>query len=197
MSQPVDREGQFRGEITEYGLREADSGAVGVSFNVKLTAMWNREIDEWEDWFAYEMEAPGCVWIVGKDGKINQRGADSLIKFAGWNGDIESITAQTWAPTPIAVVVKAEEYKGVTTNKVAFVNDWNRTPGAIGNVGQEKARELQTRFGSQFRALAGNVQRSSPPPASRPAPPPPPARPAPAQNNAVSAGARSELDIPF
>ncbi len=199
MSNPVDREGVFRGEIVEYGLKQMDSGAVAVGVVVNLTDLWDADNQTWHPWFDYAMSAPGDIWIVKTDAKgggINQRAAESLIRFAGWDGNLESITGQTWKPTPVQVTIKAEEYQGATNRRVAFVNDWARVPGSVGNVDETKAKELQTRFGGQLRAIAGNARRSVPAPqTSRPATPPPPAT---AVVGATSAnGAAGSEDIPF
>lgn len=172
MSQPCDREGTFRGVINGYGLKEMDSGAVGVALRVLLTQMWNGE--EWIGWSEYDMEAEGDVWIIKKVGAVNEAAAQSLIKFAGWDGNLLSITEETWEPKPVAVVVKRDEYEGKTRFKIAFVNDHERTPGGLSNVDAAKAKELNTRFGAQLRALVGNNARngSTPPPTSKPSPPP-------------------------
>lgn len=202
---PCDREGQFRGEITEYGLKEMDSGAIAVAILVRLTEMWDG--DMWADWKEYEMECGGDVWIVGKEGKLNEKAAKSLINFAGWDGNIEAIQNEQWRPTPCQVAVKKEEYKGTTYFKVAFVNDYERTPGALSMISADKAKELQARFGSQFRAMAGNVKRNgapAPTTAKPPAPKRPPAKkdplaiqppnqPEPAARGSYSQGE----DIPF
>lgn len=172
---PVDREGTFRGTISSYGLTEAESGAVGVNLKVTLTEWWNGE--EWLPWTDYNMEADGAIWIVKKDGQINKLAAESLMKFAGWDGNIEAIAMETWAPCPCAVAVTQEEYKGIKRFRVSFINDHNRTPGAMSNVSGDKVKALQNRFGSQFRALTGNLNRNGapvPPPTTKPLAPPPP-----------------------
>lgn len=193
MSQPVDREGVFRAEIKEFGIKESDSGAVGISIKAELTEFWNGA--EWEPWTEYGMEAIGDVWIVKKDKSINQSGTESLIRYAGWDGDILSIVNATWQPTPIAVVIKADEYKGNVRYRVEFVNDYSRVPGGLSMVSPEKANELKTRYGSQLRAIAGNVQRNAAPiqPSKPPAPVAPPTPPAPAMASTCDA----DEQIPF
>lgn len=190
--QPCDRAGNFRANILEYGLKEMDSGAVAVSLHVKLTELFDN--GEWHEWEQFDMECFGDVWIIKKDGSINDKASESLIKHAGWDGNIDSITGETWKPTPCQVVVNKEEYQGRTSYKVAFINDHSRTPGQMSNVTPEKAKELQNRFGSQLRALVGNVKRNQAPTGSRPSAPPAPAvvrNPHPASAAAVA------NDIPF
>lgn len=170
----IDREGTFRAEIIGYGLKEMESGAVAVNIHVQLTEAWDSEGQAWGDWREHNVEAYGDVWIVKKDnGGINAKGAKSLVDCAGWDGDPEAIVNQTWKPTPCQVVVKREEYEGKVSFKVAFVNEFDRTPGAnLGNVTPEKAKTLASKFGSQFRALIGNRNRNSAPPQNKPSPPP-------------------------
>lgn len=171
---PCDREGSFKARITGYGLKEFESGAVSVSLKADLLEFWDGT--QWQPWADYSMEAEGDVCIVKKDKTINQGAAESLINFAGWDGDIVSIGTEAWHPTNCVLVVKADTYKDQTRYRIAFVNDYNRTPGGMSNVDAAKVKELQARFGSQFRALAGNKQRNGTPPANRPAPPPPVSR---------------------
>lgn len=185
--QPIDREGVFRGVISSYGLKEMDSGAVAVAVKVNLTQMWTG--NEWCDWSQYEMEAEGDVWIVKKTGHVNEGAAQSLINFAGWDGNLLSIVNESWEPKPAAFVIKREEYEGKTRFKVSFVNDYERTPGGLSNVTPEKVKELNTRFGSQFRALAGNKGRNAAPTNGRPTPPP--------VHSTPNAPPPSDNDIPF
>jgi hypothetical protein len=180
MSTPVDREGTFRAEITEYGLSEMDSGSMAVKLKVKLLELWNKTECQWEQWAQYDMEAEGSVWIVKKNnGGLNQRAAESLINFAGWDGDLESLVNESWRPTKCAVVIASETYNNETKLKITFVNDFNRTPGAIGNVSPESVKAASARYGGQLRALAGNVKRNGTTapagnPPTPPSPPPPP-----------------------
>lgn len=173
MANPVDRAGTFRGNINEYGLKEAESGSVAVTIRVYLTEYWDDVNKTWMEWHEYDQEANGDIWIVKKDKTLNQFAADSLIKNAAWDGDIESIQNSKWHPTPIQVVVKEDTYNGETRLKIAFVNEHGRTPGGLGaNMSPEKAKQLQAQFGASLRALAGNVKRESKPNGAPKAPPP-------------------------
>lgn len=200
MPVPVDREGAFRCQLADYGLKQMDSGAVAISLRVALTEHYDGE--HWQPWAQYDMEAEGDIWIVKKNGEINQQAAESLMRHAGWDGTLESITGATWTPTPFQVTVKRDDYQGNVRHKIAYVNEFDRTPGGLSNVSPDKARELAARFGSQFRAIAGNVKRNNaagagtgaPAAPSRPAPPPPP----PARQHAgATAGDNVNGDIPF
>ncbi len=188
---PVDRPGTFRAHIASYGLKEMDSGAVAVTIHCELVSMFHD--GEWIDWPAGTMEADGDVWIIKKKesgGGLNENGVRSLIDYAGWDGNIESIQSATWTPTKCAVVIQESEYKGKKSLKVAFVNDYNRTPGAMSTLDPAKAKQLQSQYGAQLRAMAGNKARAAtPPPNSRPAPPP--------ALQPVGPPPENEGDIPF
>lgn len=193
----VDRDGTFRAEITGFGLKEMESGAVSVAIAARLTGWFGAETGnepQWYDFSMMNMEADGDFWIVGsreKGSKVNEHAARSLIQFAGWDGMFDSIQNQTWEPTPCQVVIKSEEYRGTKRRKIAFLNDYNRTPGAnLSNVTPEKVKELSTRFGSQFRAIAGSIKRNGTMPSGAPSAPPMPMAPPPL-------GTDAGQDIPF
>lgn len=180
MSLQVDRDGTFRAEIIGYGIKEMDSGAVSIAVQVQLLEWWGADQGgdpQWFDFAANNMEAEGDFWIVSgrdKGNKVNEHAAKTLMENAGWDGVFDSIQNKTWEPTRCQVVVKSEVYNGQSRRKIAFLNDWNKTPGSnLSNVTPDKVKELSARFGSQFRALAGTVKRNGPPPAGGPTPPPP------------------------
>jgi hypothetical protein len=193
MVQPIDRPGSFRANITSYGLKQFDSGAVAVAIKAELVSMFYD--GQWGEWPAGDHEAEGLVWIIKKKdegGGINENGVKSLINFAGWDGNIESIQSQTWQTTPCVVVVTEDTYKDKKQLRISFVNDYNRTPGgAMSNIDDKAAKELQARFGGSLRALAGNKARNETMPKDRPAPPP--LAPPPTQNLVSSNG----KDLPF
>lgn len=173
--QPCDREGIFRAEITEFGLKEMDSGSMSVAIRARLTEWFDPANQVWLPWSEYEHEAEGDVWIVKKDGSVNQPAVESLIRWAGWDGNIESVTNETWKPTPCQVTINRETYKEKTRFKISFINNFDRQPGGMSNVSADKAKSIQSRYGPQFRAIAGNASRNGSTPAGSP---PAPARPA-------------------
>lgn len=180
-----DREGVFRAEVEAYGLKEMDSGAVAVSLKVKLLewygVMYQGDEPGWHDWAAYNMGAEGDVWIVtGKDkgNRINQGGVESLIKHAGWDGDLASIAEESWTPTLFTVTTKPDTDKNGHTRpgvfRLAFINAYDWTPGVLKKISPEAAASLSARHGAALRAIAGNIKRNGSAPADRPVPPPVP-----------------------
>lgn len=173
MSIECDREGTFRAKIIDFGLREYESGAIAAMLRAQLTDLWDPETKEWVRWSEYDMQAVGPIWLVKKDGSLNDNGCQSLVRCAGWDGDFDSIVNLTWHPTPVQVVTKANEYDGNVTYPITFVNQYDREPGSISNLSPEKAKALKSRFGSQLRALVGTEQnRQAPKPAGKPPAPP-------------------------
>ncbi len=173
----VDRAGTFRAEIFEYGLDEKDSGSVALSVKATLTEMWNQETGEWESWEQYSQEAMGDIYIIKKDKTPNVKAIESVVKCAGWDGRCQSIADKSWEPTPCQVSVKENTYEGNTRYRIEFINEFDRVPGGnVGNVDADKAKALDTQFGSSFRAIVGNLKKSKPAEGSRPAAPPPKAK---------------------
>lgn len=185
----VDREGDFRAEIVEFGLRELDSKAVCVPIRAKITEFWNGEA--WDDWRQYDMHAGGDIWIGKKDGSANDKQIEALMRHAGWDGSLAALVDGSWHPTPCQITVKQDSYEGKTTYKIAWLNAFDRTPGggSMSNVDEAKVKGLEARFGQTLRALSGNVRRNAAAPSGRKPPAPPKA-------SSVPAGAANG-DIPF
>lgn len=197
MPNPIDRAGTFRANIVEYGLKKVDSGSVAITVRAVLDQMWDEDNKDWVMWADYDQEAYGDVWIVKKDGSLNQNAVTSLCRNAGWDGNIESIQAATWHPNQCQVVVQADTYNGETRFKISFVNDYFRTPGGLGgNMSPEDAKSLQMKFGSQLRAMAGSAKAASKAPNGKP--PAPPSRNTPSAPQPVHAMASGDpADVPF
>lgn len=189
----VDREGTFRAQITEYGVKEMDSGSVAVSIVARLLEWWDGE--QWHPWESYEQEASGDVWVVKKDGSLNDRQIESLVKNTNWDGTLTSVSQRTWIPCACQVTIKEEDYRNNKYMKISFLDDYERTPGGINAASPEKVAELQNRFGSQLRALTGSMKRNAAPaPNTAPKAPPPPAK----KPEPVAAGVNANGDsIPF
>ena len=161
--QACDRTGHFRAEIIGYGIKKAESGAVAVTLHCKLTENWDEQAEAWVPWVEFDMEVYGDVWVVKKDGSLSDKQAQKLINFCGWNGSFASIADSTWKPTPCQIEVGREDYQGQTYYKIAWVNGFDSTPGQgnLGNVDAGGIKDLEARFGSPLRALAGNAKRNA------------------------------------
>lgn len=178
-------EGDFRGEIISYGLWEPDGGAVAISCTLRVSEVYDRESKQWhsqyasEDgsvhaWVDAEIDCEGDFWIISnasKGNKVNEKAVKAIMAATGWNGDIQAIASRTWEPNPCAWSTESETYNDKTRYKAAWIKPYESTPGGGGrggNVDPEKARALQNKYGSQFRALAGSASK----PAAPTTPPP-------------------------
>jgi hypothetical protein len=190
MSTLIDRAGHFRGRIISHTLKDFDSGAVALQIDCALDEYWNEDRAGWDDWAEYDVTAPGLVFLVKKDGTINDKQAKALMDFAGWDGSLDTLASGAWEPARCGFAIGEDTYKGVTRYRVDWINVFDGTPGA-GTMSPEKVQELQSRYGSQFRAIAGNSARNSAKPEGAPAKAPP----APKPN--VGDGPGGKDDIPF
>ena len=195
MSNPLlDREGNFRIQIQKtYALKEFKSGAVCIGLIATVLEKWNEDDEAWEDWRQYFVDVPGDIFIINKKGELMEKNIQSLVANAGWDGDFNSIPALRWNPTPCQCSVSEEQYNGNTSFKIAFINPFDSTPGS-GGMSAEKVVDLANRFGSQLRALTGNVKRNAAPPADKPTPP---KKQAPATMAATKAVATDGDEPPF
>lgn len=177
MSQELKWEGNARGQIIEYGLSEVESGAKTINIVVKVNDYWDADTKEWINCTAEDYRVVGSLWIVKKDGTLDQKKIQSIIQHAGWDGDMEALAAGTWEPKPISFTHEKQIYKDETQWRIGFINAYDRTPGATGNVTPEKAKALQAQYGAQLRALAGNVTRQASTPKALPSAPKAPVAP--------------------
>jgi hypothetical protein len=185
MSIECDRAGTFRGKIFEYGLYEAQSGAVAVTIKAKLTEFYDAENSAWVPWEEYDMEVEGNVWVIKKNnGGVNEAAAKSLVECTGWDGKFSSVRDGSWHPSPCQFSVTHQPYEGVDYYKVNYVNDFDRTPGGggLGNVDESKAKAIDSQYGASMRALFSGTKRNATKPATN-APKSPPKKPAPVTSN--------------
>lgn len=198
----LDREGTFRAFPIGQGLYEAkDSQAIAVDIRFQIAEQ--HEDGQWIDWAQYEpMECSGRFWVIKKDGSINTRQVETLKNVLGWTGSMSELLNEDWSSKGVQIVVKPDTYNGQTRFKATWLNDWDAEPfSQIGNVDADKAKQLDGRFASQFRAIGGGANRGTPAPPGRPlSPARPPARSQPARAAAGADVGEPSLqgeDIPF
>jgi hypothetical protein len=177
MGVEVDRPGLFRGEIVDYGMTKRESGAVCIRILARLDQYWcvpdGGEIEEWLDWPSGGMEANGDVYIIKKDGTLNQGVIKSLMAATGWGGSVVDINSHEWRPNPCQFVIKADEYQGKVRHRIEFLNEYDRTPGGqMSSLDETDAKALELKFGGQIRALKGNAGRNEAKPKGKPPAPP-------------------------
>ena len=144
--------GRYMAVVKEWWLREAQSGAVGVSIVYRIRAKW--EDDAWQDWSEFEeYRTTGTVWIVKRDGDVSQHGVDQLKDALGWDGRME-LFARAAPRRKVQVEVTPEEYKGQVDHRVNWLYPADAAIGG-GSVSEGRQKELANRFGSLLRAAAG------------------------------------------
>lgn len=174
MALHIDRTGDFRGAIVDYGLKEESSGSVAIVIEAKVESQWNEETKQWDSWQQYdEHRATGYVYIIKKDGSLNENQVKALCQFAGWDGDLASIAKNTWTPTPCQFKVETDEYQGQTRYRISWLNEYDRTPGGMGQVSDEKLKLLNQRFAGPLKAIASVAKKAPAVPNGKPKPPAP------------------------
>ena len=172
----IEREGTFRGEIIETGVKQFDGKqSVAATMLVRILEQWNFDDGEWLDWSQYgEYVAQGDVWVVGKDGKPLESNVGRLKATIGWTGTFATLQANGYVGQRLQFTVEGEEYKDQDWFKIGFVDPWGRTPGGMaGTLDTSAVEGLDARYGGAMRAIGG------PPPAGKPAAPPNAPRPTP------------------
>jgi len=164
----LQQSGIFRGRISSYGLNKANSGAMSVAIRLAVDDVYSD--GEWFDWSEHRFEAEGNIWLVKKDGTLNETQVRALVDHASWDGNLTSIVAGDWRPIPVQAVVDEDEYNGQVRYRINWINGYDSVPGG-GNVSAEEAKTLQNQYGPQLRALAGNSQRNASVPGGKPAKP--------------------------
>ena len=154
----LEQAGTFRGRITQYGLSQKTSGAHSVYIEVAIDEVF--EDGEWGDWRAYELTVTGDLWVVKKDGTLNDRQITALCDYAGWDGSFAAVAEGRWKPTPVQVRVQENVYKDETRYRINWINAYDAVPGG-GNVSADEAKKLEAKFGSQVRAICGNAVRAA------------------------------------
>lgn len=211
MGTPIDRPGFFQAEIIDYGMCEAkESQSVGLQIKCKLLAMYDFKQEAWVEWEPYDQEADGVLWVIKKDGSLNDVACRSLVQSTGWDGDLEAFGEKRWDPTRCQVQIKEDTYNNKTQLRIAFINPYDRVPGVMGTLDSDKVKGLKASHGSALRALVGTIKtNSTPSPKGKPAAPAKsgPKTPPPAGNSKgvpaggippqSSGGGVPEDDVPF
>ena len=177
----LNQEGDFRVQITEYGVKEQKSGAVCISAQARVLDRWIAATDDmdgyWESWAQYqEMFVMGDFYIVlsrEKGNKLNDAQIQGLVEHCGWNGSLLSVNDGTWKPIPCRVSVEENTYKEKTYYKMSWLNAYDSTPTGMGKLDDAAIKRIESKHASAMRAIAGNVKRNATPPTEKPPSPPP------------------------
>lgn len=161
-TEPADRAGTFRAEIIQAYPQAAQSGSWGIYLCVGLTE--KLEGAEWEAWEEFCQYSQGAVWIIKKDGTVNEKPSASFAEATGYAGQTDSQQiAAALVGKKVQVSVKADEYNGNVSYKVNWVSPYESEGG--GEIDDKQKSTLRAFFGS-----------NAPPPPKAPAPEPAPGK---------------------
>jgi hypothetical protein len=170
----INQGGNFRGLITEYGLRESPGGALMLAIRADLTEHYDGEA--WSDWGEYQVEAFGSLVLIKKDGNPNKSMIEAIVESTGWDGDIDSITDSAWIPTVCQMSIKGETYEGVERFNISWLSPFYAKVGGLRTLSGDEAKKVATKYRAKIRAAAGQASPqagSAPPPPAQPAGDPP------------------------
>lgn len=166
----LEQDGIFKARPLTWDIKEAESGAVAVSFSfVVLEELVDGEwtSEGWDD----EHMFYGDWWIVKKDGTINQGAVEQLAKSLGWNGNLDAIVGDP-PQKVVQVNVKPDTYEGVTRYKGSWMNPADYSGGPKNGTDPAAVSGIKARFGSLLRAAAaGAVEKKPEPKPAAKAPP--------------------------
>lgn len=162
----LDRPGRFRADAVPMGLLPGkDSASVAAVFDFTILEMWDDAAQTWVIWAQYGQTIRGFPNIIGRNGEPNVKSIESLIKATGWSGNVEELVEGSgWKPKPCQITVENQTYLGVTSLKVAWINDWNSEGGGgLKTADASGVKALAAKHGAKLRAIAGNLARNAAP----------------------------------
>jgi len=170
-----DREGLFHAYPVEIGIGETkEKKLLQVVILLRLT---EELVDgQWTDCSGESMEISAYVCLERKDHSLNEFNIGSLKAALGWDGRDPfwlQDNAQDLAQKPVQAKLGFEEYEGQKSIKVQFLNPYGSQRGGVPRADDDMRRNVGTRLGSKFRALAGGTPANPPKPAVKPTAPTP------------------------
>lgn len=189
----IDRKGIFRGSPLEARITQGQDGSQSMGLEVVYGVAECLDGNDWANWSTYQFIARGTLWIIKKDGSLNDKAAETARDVLGWDGDLENVSPERLRPCQFTV--KDEEYNGKTLHKIAWFNDYDFKPGPR-TLDAGAVSTLKITHGAKLRAFFGATKPASKPSGIPSAPPPttakktlPPPPPAPAAKAATTATA--------
>jgi len=162
----LDRAGLFKARPIEWSVYTANSGAVSVNIQFKITAMYTE--GKWQSWEDFtDVVVYGSYWVVKKDGTVNTGTVDQLARSIGWNGDLRA-TVSPVKDVEVQITVTEEDYEGKVQYKAGWMNPGDYIP--MPQTSEKEIDILHGRFGSLLRAAAGAAleqQKKEKPPAKK------------------------------
>lgn len=163
----LDKAGTFKARPFDWSVQPSkENKGVAISVGFIIEEEYDFESKTWLSWRETDAYTTRGWWyIVKKDGGINKSAIQQLVESMGWDANLNSILGEP-PDLLVQIVVKKENYKGEDRYKVGWMSPEDAVPGAFG-ASEAEVVDLQSRFGSMLKAVAG-VKRATPkaPPAT-------------------------------
>lgn len=186
--------GNYRAYPIDWALEAANptekngnSHAQPVKIRWRIYQKWHPDQSEaggaWSQaWPDYRIDS--WTYIIGRDGQPSEKPARQLIDAGLWNGDLDAFAGEP--PKAYALIsVESDNYQGQAKVKVRWISPNADKPpaggGAFTPTEKSVLDSVRSRFGSSFRAMAGQGAATAAGAAPQPAGP---AAPSPAPANA-------------
>lgn len=185
----IDREGRFTAQMLETSLFKAE-GTEAVAFNFHAALMHEAVSNEWAALDPMP-DVRGAVWLVKKDGTINENAVKQLKEALGWDGDWNKLDGADHKWPDFQVDVQADTYNGKTTFKGTWLHHFEADPSQRGGKAMEpgEKKSLAAKYQAQTRAICGVKQSGAPGPKGKP--------PAPAKKAETATVPPSDETPPF
>jgi len=157
MSKQIDRDGTFRGFISEQGVGVSKNGHVQLKAVFNATEMWDADTEQWLDWSCYdETELTGYLYLLKSDNTWFKT-ATQLMKALGWSGESwDDLNNGDFSGTIIQFRVEQDDYNGKKSLKVAWVDHRDATPGtSVQKLDADGLKSLNARCKGAFKELTG------------------------------------------
>jgi hypothetical protein len=166
---PLNQEGIYKAIPQSWIVKTfPNSLSVAISIDFGIVARFTAE--GWEDWTAKEEHhVRGDYFVVGKNGKPNERTVKQLAASLGWRGSLVQVQEQSPPQTEVQVQVDAREYNGKTYHNAGWMNPGDHVPNG-GEVSDADVAKLESKFGPALRDVAGSPPspKSAAPAAAKP-----------------------------
>lgn len=158
----LDRQGTFRAEIKQWGVRRGKGASKSVGITMKFLILDQYHPDEedqkWESWDQYEEAFCWGTWyVLDSKGVENQTNVTQLGDSIDWDGNFAIFDGEPPSGMIVQIQVKQETYEGQIQHKASWMSPADATPGSGGGItgvlDSSALKSLNTQYGPKMRAL--------------------------------------------
>ena len=137
----IDREGTFRGKITEFGVATTRNGFPQFTTRLLATEMYDEEKGEWAEW-DYDQGITAFLTLFGAKGETFH--VEALERALGWDdGDFATLGTSDWVGKVIQFRVQESDNPDYPGLRVKSIDAYDADP----------VRALRTLDTSELKAL--------------------------------------------